>query len=355
MNRSEWTRRGFVASAAAMPLLLAAGEAVAQSAASGPATLNPYVNVDPELAAALQKFPMNLDPPNAGNLASLRAADANGDLLRAPELQPRKASVPGRAGAPDVPVVIIDPRPGQRNKPGIVYIHGGGYVVGTAGTNVLLAQQMAEAIRGVVVSVDYTLAPEAHFPVSLEQNYAALAWLFQHGDELGVDTSRIAVSGDSAGGGHAAMLAIAARDRREFNIAFQLLIYPMLDDRTGSTRHVPPSIGRLVWTEAGNNFGWTSLLGVPAGSSTVPPGSVPARVEDLSGLPSAFVGVGSIDLFCEEDMDYAKRLVEAGVPTELFIVPGAYHGFFVVAPDAKVSVEFNSIWKNALRRGLGVV
>lgn len=354
MNTNTFTRRGFVAGATAAPLLMAAGKAVAQNAASGPATLNPYVNVDPELAAALQKFPMNLNPPNAGNLAALRAGDTNGDILRAPELQPRKMSVPGSPGAPDVSVLIIDPRPGQRNKPGVLYIHGGGYVVGTAGGNVLLAQQMAQAVGGVVVSVDYTLAPEAHFPVALEQNYAALAWLFKNADQLGVDSNRIAVSGDSAGGGHAAMLAIAARDRREFAIAYQLLIYPMLDDRTGSTNPAPPGIGRLVWTEAANEFGWTSLLGVPAGSPSVPPGSVPARVQDLSGLPPAFIGVGAIDLFCEEDMEYARRLVAAGVPTELFVVPGAYHGFFAVAPEAKVSVEFNNVWKTALRRGLGV-
>jgi acetyl esterase/lipase len=105
----------------------------------------------------------------------------------------------------------------------------------------------------------------------------------------------------------------------------------MLDDRTGSTHRVPPHIGHFVWTEAANRFGWSSMLGIPAGSPSVPPGSVPARVKDLSGLPPAFIGVGSIDLFCEEDMEYAKRLALSGVRTELFVVPGAYHGFDVGA------------------------
>jgi acetyl esterase/lipase len=126
----------------------------------------------------------------------------------------------------------------------------------------------------------------------------------------------------------------------------------MLDDRTGSTRRVPPHIGHFVWTEAANRFGWSSLLGIPAGSSSVPSGSVPARVKDLSGLPPTFIGVGSIDLFCEEDMEYAKRLALSDVRTELLVVPGAYHGFDVVARDARLSVQFREVWQSAIRRGL---
>jgi len=347
-----FTRRGFVGSAAMAPLLLgAATQAGAQAVA---ATINPdpYSYVDPELAVALRKFPGDLATPNAGNLAALRAGDRNSSVSDAPELQPRKASVPGPGG--DVPVLIVDPKPGAKNRPATIYIHGGGYVVGRADTNIQLAQDIAQAIDSMVVSVDYTLAPEAHFPQSLEQNYAALAWLHKNAAQFGVDPTRIAICGDSAGGGHAAMLAIAARDRHEFPIAFQCLIYPMLDDRTGNTRQMPPYIGHFVWTEAANRFGWSSLLGVPAGSVSVSSGSVPALLEDVSGLAPAFIGVGSIDLFCEEDMEYARRLILAGVRTELFVVPGAYHGFDVVARDAKLSVEFRNAWTNALRRGLGL-
>lgn len=150
------------------------------------------------------------------------------------------------------------------------------------------------------------------------------------------------------------MLAIAVRDRGDFPVAFQCLIYPMLDDRTGSIRRVPPFIGHFLWTEADNRFGWSSLLGVQAGSPSVPPGSVPARIQDLSGLPSTFIGVGSIDLFYEEDLDYAKRLALSGVRTELHVVPGAYHGFDVVAPDANLTLQFKDLWQSALRRGLGL-
>ena len=314
---------------------------------------DPFSYVDPELAGPLRNWPGSFDAPNARNLASMRAGDGPDSLgLTAPEFQPRRTKIPGRAGAADIPVLIIDPKPDQRNKPAVLYIHGGGYILGSADSNLRNAQDIAQGTDSLVVSVDYTLAPEAKFPISLEQNYAALAWLHKNAGQLGVDAARIAVSGDSAGGGHAAQLAIAARDRKEYPIAFQCLIYPMLDDRTGSTHRVPPHIGHFVWTEAANRFGWSSLLGIPAGSASVPPGSVPARVKDLSGLPPTFIGVGSIDLFFEEDMEYAKRLALAGVRTELFVVPGAYHGFDVVARDARLSVQFRDVWQSAIRRGL---
>jgi len=158
------------------------------------------------------------------------------------------------------------------------------------------------------------------------------------------------VGGESAGGGHAASLAIHARDRNEVPIVFQLLIYPQLDDRTGSTRPVPPAIGHFMWTTSANRFAWSSLLGVPAGSSKVPVAAVPARVASVAGLPPAWIGVGSIDLFVEEDMEYARRLVHAGVATELLVMRGAFHGFDLLVPDAEVSKQFSASWKSALRK-----
>ena len=171
---------------------------------------------------------------------------------------------------------------------------------------------------------------------------------------LGIDPKRIAIGGESAGGGHAAMLAIAARDRGEYALAFQLLIYPMLDDRTGSTNPAPEHIGHFLWNSGSNRFGWESLLGMAPGSPNPPAGSVPARVKDLSGLPPTFIGVGALDLFVDEDVDYARRLIAAGVSTELLVVPGAYHGFNGVVPKASVSVRFNAQALNALKRGWGL-
>jgi len=211
-------------------------------------------------------------------------------------------------------------------------------------------EKIAQELDCVAVTVDYRLAPETTFPGALEDNYSALKWLWTSAADLGVDRKRIAVMGESAGGGHAAMLAIAARDRGEFQLAAQIMIYPMLDDRTGSSRSVPTHIGTFIWTRHSNQFGWSSLLGQVAGGSAVPYGSVPSRLSDLSRLPPAFIGTGSIDLFVEEDIDYASRLIAAGVPVELLVVPGGYHGFDGIAPDATLSRRFRAAQLGALRR-----
>jgi acetyl esterase/lipase len=231
----------------------------------------------------------------------------------------------------------------------LLHMHGGGFMM----TDPMLMTQLqgiATDCHCVVVSVDYRLAPETRYPGSLEDNYAALKWVHAHAEELGMDRSRIAVGGESAGGGHAATLAIHARDRNEVPIVFQLLIYPVLDDRTGSTRQVPPAIGHFMWNAQANRLAWSSLLGVPAGSSGVPAAAVPARVASVASLPPAWIGVGSVDLFVEEDMEYARRLVHAGVGTELLVVRGAFHGFDLVVPDAEASKQFSASWKSALRK-----
>jgi acetyl esterase/lipase len=155
---------------------------------------------------------------------------------------------------------------------------------------------------------------------------------------------------ESAGGGHAAMLAIHARRSNEVPIVFQLLIYPQLDDRTGSTRPAPPAMGHFMWTASVNRFAWSSLLGVPAGSSRVPVAAVPTRIASVAGLLPAWIGIGALDLFVEEDMEYARRFVHAGVATELLVVRGAFQGFDVVVPAAEVSQQFSASWKSAVRK-----
>ena len=231
----------------------------------------------------------------------------------------------------------------------LLHMHGGGFMM-TDPMWMPLLQGIATDCHCVVVSVDYRLAPETRYPGSLEDNYAALKWVHAHAAELGIDRSRIAVGGESAGGGHAASLAIHARDRNEVPIVFQLLIYPQLDDRTGSSHPAPPAIGHFMWTASANRFAWNSLLGVPAGSSRVPAAVVPARVASVAGLPPAWIGVGSINLFVEEDMEHAHRLIHAGIATELMVVPGAFHGFDLLAPDAEASKQFSASWKTALRK-----
>lgn len=308
---------------------------------------DPFAGVAPELLAVAKSLPtITID---ATTLSEERKHTVV-PPAPPPAPQPVERHIPGPKGAPDVRVLIFDPTPGNKNRPGYLHIHGGGYVAGRPETFPMLTQRVAQECSCVVVSVDYRLAPETHFPGSLEDNYAALGWFHRNAEKLGVDRNRIAIGGESAGGGHSAMLAIAARDRKEFPICFQLLIYPMLDDRTGSTRAVPPQIGNLVWRRESNVFGWTSLLGLPAGSAKVPYGSVPARVENLEGLPPAYISVGSIDLFVDEDIEYARRLVNVGVPTELYVVPGAFHGFNLIAPTVPISTQFDKSWIAALNR-----
>jgi acetyl esterase/lipase len=243
----------------------------------------------------------------------------------------------------------VDPAPSEKGKPLLLHMHGGGFMMTDPGCMPLL-QGIATDCHCLVVSVDYRLAPETRYPRSLQDNYAALKWAHAHAAALGVDRSRIAVGGESAGGGHAASLAIYAHDRNEVPIVFQLLLYPQLDDRTGSTRQAPPAIGHFMWTPSANRLAWSSLLGVAAGSSKVPVAAVPARVASVASLPPAWIGVGSIDLFAEEDMEYARRLVHAGVATDLLVVRGAFHGFDRLVPDAEVSKQFSASWKSALRK-----
>lgn len=321
---------------------------------SPPAAIDPMSLVDPELRPTLQAW-LKQSPPMGWSEKTLRIIRERSAAQAPPPLaQPpfSKRKIPGPPGAPDVNVVIIGASANAAPRPAVLHIHGGGYIVGSVAESIEPMQQLCAAHGCVVVSVDYRLAPETPFPGSLEDNYAALRWLHASAHELGVDRSRIGLLGESAGGGHVAALALAARDRGEIPIAMQVMLYPMLDDRTGSSRKVPAHLGAYVWDAAANRFGWSSLLGVPAGAASVPRGSVPARAANLRGLPPTFIGVGSIDLFVEEDIAYAQRLIQAGVPVELFVAPGGYHGFDIIVPDAKISKRFKTAWNDALRRGL---
>ena len=341
-------RIGIGADAASTAAPSGAGDLASRSAA----TVDPLAAVAPELRPPLQemlKRPIPTDI-NAGNLAARRA------LKFLPPQKPAETPgferrlIPGGKAAPEVPVYIINAQPRGSKKPALLHIHGGGFILGDAESQIPRLQLVAHDQDCVVVTVDYRLSPEVAFPGALEDNYAALRWLHGAAQELGVEPDRIAVMGESAGGGHAAMLAIAARDRGELPLVAQVLIYPMLDDRTGSSRAVPAQIGQFIWTRGSNRFGWSSLLGTPAGSVRVPAGSVPARTASLAGLPPTFIGVGSIDLFVEEDMQFSQRLVIAGVPTELLVIPGGYHGFDLIVPDAPQSRFFREAWSGALRR-----
>lgn len=262
--------------------------------------------------------------------------------------------IKGPAGAPDVPILIYRPLHPVGSMGCILHIHGGGFVLGSAEPLEPMHRALAADLNCCIVTVNYRLAPEAPFPGAVEDCYAALRWLVESADKLGIDRSKIGVMGESAGGGLAAALALLARDRGQYALSFQHLIYPMLDDRTCVKEDVHPYAGEFLWTANKNLFGWTSLLGVAPGSDGVSPYAAPARASDLSGLPPTFISVGTLDLFLEEDIEYARRLTRGGVPVELHVYPGAFHAFDI-APDAPVAVTARSHSRNALRRVLAGV
>ena len=354
MNRREFAMLGVGALAAAVMPVRSMTAAMAASTPAAGAGADALKYVDPALQAAARetlKF-APITSIDAKVLKEMRGMSEKFAGARLPDVPVQEQHVPVGGGAPDVTVYVINARPGDR-RPGILHTHGGGYIAGSAKWEVPRLQKLAQEMDCIIVSVDYRLAPETTYTGSIEDNYAGLKWMYNRAAQIGLDTTRIALMGESAGGGHAARLAITARDRAEVPVAAQILIYPMLDDRTGSTVKMPGRIGTLGWNAEANVFGWRSFLGMAPGGAGVPSAGVPARVRNLAGLPPAFIGVGGIDLFVSEDVDYARRLNEVGVPTELLVVPGAYHGFDIIAADTTPAQRFTKAKLNALRRAFG--
>lgn len=226
---------------------------------------------------------------------------------------------------------------------GLVWIHGGGYILGDAAMDDRLCRQRARELGTTVVAVDYRLAPTDPFPTPLHDCYDALRWLAAQST---IDPARIAVAGASAGGGLAAALALLARDRAEIALAAQVLVYPMLDDRTAE-RHDTNAAHRRLWNNSSNRLGWRAYLG-----GADPNIAVPARCDDLCGLPATWLGVGTLDILYDESTAYARRLQAAGVDCEFKVVPGAFHGFDAVAPKAAVTADFLRSQREFLRRAL---
>jgi acetyl esterase/lipase len=233
--------------------------------------------------------------------------------------------------------------------PALLWMHGGGFVVGNAKMEDAYLTKFVKALGLVVVSVDYRLAPDHPYPAAIDDCYAALRWVHTQAESLHVDPDRIAIGGESAGGGLAASLAQLAYDRGEVRPVFQLLVYPMLDDRS-ALRDDLAYAAAMTWTPKDNRFGWESYLQGPVGADTVPPYAVPARRDDLTGLPPAWIGVGTLDLFYEEAVAYAERLRRCGVDCEMFVVDGAFHGFDRVGRNLPLVQDFRDTQVDALNR-----
>ncbi len=309
--------------------------------------------VDPEIMPILDMFPaLNLTTetlPQARVSLKEMNAQTLSTLPEFPDIFVSERYIPGPQGAPDVRVLVYLPKNVSAPLPALLWVHGGGYVLGNADLADPQMKGIVSATGCAAVAVDYRLAPEVPHPGPVEDCYAALKWLYTNASDLGVDATHIAIGGDSAGGGLTAGLALLTRDRGEVPLVFQLLIYPMLDDRTVTATDPHPYTGEYIWTADANRFGWTSLLGQEPGGAEVSPYAAAARAENLEGLPPTFIGVGTLDLFLEEDIEYARRLIRAGVPTELHVYPGAFHGFPMV-PEAQVSQSFARDYLNALTR-----
>lgn len=309
--------------------------------------------IDPEsrvlLEGLLQVMPggFNAIPDIVQRRAAVEGMLAMLEAPENPNVTKEDRSVPGPDGDPDITVRIYRPVNSTGPLPGIYYIHGGGMILGDVAGEDGSAQLISEQVGAVVVSVEYRLAPEHPHPAPVEDCYAGLVWTAKNAAELGIDPERLAIYGGSAGGGLALGCVLLARDRSGPALRFMMPIYPMIDDRNETpSSHEITDIG--IWDRAGNIEAWAWYLGGQEPDQY----AAPARADDLSGLPPAFIDVGTADLFRDEDIAFAQRLMQAGVPTELHINPGSYHASETFAPQAALSMRIWAMRVDALRRAL---
>ncbi|MET0988588.1 MAG: alpha/beta hydrolase [Steroidobacteraceae bacterium] len=293
--------------------------------------------IDPELAPMMRILPVNDLTDIDG--ARVKYAELV-QLMQAQAPDPHVARhdlvAPARGEHPAVKLRIFRPLGVEGSLPCVYWIQGGGYVL----TSPAMDDQWCEGIVSkhscAVVSVDWRRAPEHAFPAASEDCYTGLAWVVREGERIGIDARRIVIAGHSSGGGSAASLALLVRDRAEFSVAHQMLIYPMLDDRNDTPSSYQVTDANL-WNRECNEIAWRHYLGPTYGTDNVSPYAAPARMRDLSGSIPASILTGGLDLFCDENVLYALRLMQAGVPTELHVYPGAPHGFDRIAPQASIS------------------
>ncbi len=312
-----------------------------------------FDRVDPELLPGLRAMPADMLDLNdiPGTRARVETTFAQ---LPPPNLHgvtTHDVRVPGPPDAPEVFVRITQPNPRPALLPALLWLHGGGFCLGDVAGEDGRVAEIVRQVQCVAVSVAYRLAPEHPFPAAIEDSYAALVWLAANSTELGIDPARIAIAGGSAGGGLTAGLALLTRDRGEITPCFQMPLYPMLDDRcyTPSSQRV---FEPRVWNTPSNALAWRAYLGHEPGDVGVSPYAAPIRAPDLRGLPPAYIAVGELDLFLDEDISYAHRLLNSGVPTELHTYPGTFHAADIFAPDATPSRRFIADYMRALRAAL---
>ncbi len=295
---------------------------------------------DPELAAALaavaEELPSTITPDMIGPLREVDVTQPIDEVLaQRPEISHREQVIPGYQDA-DLTVSVFARKTHNAAGPGFFHTHGGGMIIGDRFTGIEAMLDWVDRFDGVCVSVEYRLAPEFPDPYPVEDCYAGLRWTAENAAELGIDPTRLVIAGGSAGGGLAAGTALLARDRGGPNLFGQVLIYPMIDDRndTVSAHQID---GEGVWDRTSNETGWHALLGDRRGTEDVSIYAAPARATDLSGLPPAFIDVGTAEVFRDEDVAYASAIWASGGVAELHVWPGGFHGFDLMVPHAAIS------------------
>ncbi|WP_435110938.1 alpha/beta hydrolase [Nocardiopsis synnemataformans] len=308
---------------------------------------------DPELAAFLSmisaQVPSSITPEMVPGMRAQRPPETDTDLTLDGAYTVVEHHAPGHEGA-DIPLIVCRPTAAAGPVGALYWAHGGGMIFGShRGPGLLQVLELTRELGLALVSVGYRLAPEHPHPTPVEDCYAGLTWITENAVELGIDTGKLVLGGESAGGGLAAATALLARDRGGPALQGQLLLCPMLDDRNDSVS-ARQMAGVGVWDRTSNATGWNALLGQAAGGPDVSPYAAPARATDLSGLPPAFLDVGSAETFRDEVVDYASRIWQAGGSAELHVWPGGFHGFDILAPQAALSRNANAPRLPWLRR-----
>jgi acetyl esterase len=308
--------------------------------------------IDPELAELVPLLPVrDWNDPQGARTAMDDMIGALNATVDADGVAIEDRSVPGPSGAPDVAVRLYAPAERTGPVPGLMDIHGGGFVVGSVEMEHAVAARLVQQLGIVVVAVEYRLAPEHPFPAGLEDCYATLQWMAGDATSLGIDVERLGVYGQSAGGGLAAALALLCRDRGGPALCFQFLGIPELDDRL-ETPSMVQFVDTPVWHRANAILSWRYYLG-EGGDGEVSPYAAPARANDLAGLPPAYISTMEFDPLRDEGILYALRLLQAGVTVELHQYPGTFHGSALI-PTAAVSKRGAAEMVEVLRRGLRV-
>lgn len=314
--------------------------------------------LDSEVAAILEEMPVEYKPKNLIDFDDLPASrermaelyeNSVGDAQLSDTVETEDITIPGPSQGQKIRLRIHRPAEVTGQLPCVYWIHGGGMVSGRVETDDVTVQRFVDNLDCVVIAVDYRLSPEHPYPAPVDDCYTGLTWVADNAEELSVDDSRIAIAGQSAGGGLAAATGLRARDEGAPELCFQMLLCPMLDDRniTESSKQIT-DIG--IWDREMNIQGWEAFLGELSGEDELPPYASPGRVEDLSGLPPTFLDVGTHEVFRDETTAFADRAAKCGVQTEYHLYPGCYHGYDHFAPDAKISGETWTTRIDALQR-----